>query len=1054
MPDYAPRYEVHREIGAGATANVYLAYDVRHDRKVALKVLRAELTHAVGVERFLREIKLAAGLQHPNILAVFDSGETSDGVYYVMPYIEGETLRERLERGPIPVDEAVRIVTLVADALAYAHARGIVHRDVKPENIFLADGHAYVGDFGIAIAVASAAALSTERLTGAGLVVGTPTYMSPEQASGDPEIDGRSDEYSLACVFYEMLTRRPPFGPGSRANLADRYVTPAPQLRQARPDLPRALDAAITRALSVEAADRFPTVGEFSAAITAAVAPPPMRVGTFARRPWPARVAVGLATAAVIAAAIYARQATRDAVPLDPKAYAVFPFIHGDSIPELHSDDCQVLLARAIDDRWRDITVVDEIRLKSAYAQYAAASPTLDNLIAAARALGAGFVAFGTVHVIGDQVSFNASLYDVANGRPVRSKEVTLARAAVGGPEMFSKFALLADSLIVNTEGVSTPVGPEETRSVEATNAFFWGHRALSRWEVDSAASFFARAVAADSTFASANYWLAQTRQWADGPDATITWGPVIERAVRFGDRLPPAERQMAVALAALASRQFQVACDSLRSIIRRDSRNYAALFALADCIHRDPTVLRDPRSPTGWRFRASEGEAIRSLASALTYAPESYRAFRGRAFARLDAASYTGMRGARFGRVVSGVDTLPFAAFPALDGDTLVFWPGPLRDWQTGTGNTRPASHLAAVTRNREAIRRVTQEWSTAFPNSADALAAHATSLERLGDLTATGTGDAGALDLVARARRTKPDAELATDLAFAEFRLLLKARRYADAARVGDSLLTSVPPTANVISRLSGIAAVLGRVQLAASLMPRLAEGHVIQVGAGLSEKPPVRVSREALRLSVFAAAEYVDTSAVYFSRLEREVVAAIPPARVEAYKRALFAEPAALLFAARPPAARIIPDPSYASWLVRLQRSFAANDLPRMRMQLDTVLRAKTESGVFNIGPRQAYHAARLLLQAGDTTRALGLLDASLSTMFGEMEPFMLDFPRIFAVPQSLALRSELAAAVGDQATARRHAQALLTLWARSDERLQSQIAPLRRLLPSPP
>nr|NIN71878.1 protein kinase [Gemmatimonadota bacterium]NIP65210.1 protein kinase [Gammaproteobacteria bacterium]NIT92522.1 protein kinase [Gammaproteobacteria bacterium] len=204
----ADRYAIERELGAGGMATVYLAHDVRHDRKVAIKVLRPELAAVLGAERFVQEIKTTANLQHPHILPLFDSGEADGFLYYVMPYIEGETLRDKLNREKqLGIEEAVRIATEVADALDYAHRHNVIHRDIKPENILLHDGRPMVADFGIALAVSAAAG---GRMTETGLSLGTPHYMSPEQATAEKDLTNRSDIYSLGAVLYEMLTGDPP----------------------------------------------------------------------------------------------------------------------------------------------------------------------------------------------------------------------------------------------------------------------------------------------------------------------------------------------------------------------------------------------------------------------------------------------------------------------------------------------------------------------------------------------------------------------------------------------------------------------------------------------------------------------------------------------------------------------------------------------------------------------------------------------------------------------------------------------------------------------------
>jgi non-specific serine/threonine protein kinase len=262
----ADRYRIERELGAGGMATVYLAEDVRHGRKVALKVLRPELLAAGGHERFLREIRTTANLRHPHILPLFDSGEAGGSLFYVMPYVEGESLRDRLRREvQLPLAEALRIAEEVADALSYAHAHGVVHRDIKPENILLGGGHAVVADFGIAQAVSAS---GDERLTMTGVAIGTPHYMSPEQWT-DETVDARSDLYALGCMLYEMLAGSPPFtGPTAVAVMAGHAAHPVPSLRAACPDVSGPVAAAVERALAKTPAERFQTVEEWRAALT------------------------------------------------------------------------------------------------------------------------------------------------------------------------------------------------------------------------------------------------------------------------------------------------------------------------------------------------------------------------------------------------------------------------------------------------------------------------------------------------------------------------------------------------------------------------------------------------------------------------------------------------------------------------------------------------------------------------------------------------------------------------------------------------------------------
>ncbi|NUQ12695.1 MAG: serine/threonine protein kinase, partial [Gemmatimonadaceae bacterium] len=281
------RYTIDREIGRGGMATVYLARDVRHNRHVALKVLSPELAAVLGVERFLAEIEVTANLQHPNLLPLFDSGEANGLLFYVMPYVQGESLRARLDREKqLPVDEAVRITTAVAGALDYAHRHQVIHRDLKPENVLMLEGQPLIADFGIALAVSKAGG---ERITQTGLSLGTPQYMSPEQATGDRVVDGRTDIYSLGAMLYEMLVGDPPHAASTAQAIIAKVLTERPaSVRLSRPSVPAHVDAAVGKALEKLAADRFNTAREFAEALEGRGAPP-----VTASAAGPARVLAG-----------------------------------------------------------------------------------------------------------------------------------------------------------------------------------------------------------------------------------------------------------------------------------------------------------------------------------------------------------------------------------------------------------------------------------------------------------------------------------------------------------------------------------------------------------------------------------------------------------------------------------------------------------------------------------------------------------------------------------------------------------------------------------------
>ena len=259
------KYKIESEIGRGGAAVVYLAFDQKHRRRVAVKVLRPEVANALGPERFLREIEIAAQLTHPHILPLYDSGEAESFLFYVMPYIEGDTLEDRMvKEGRLTVSESLRIAVQVSDALDYAHRHDVIHRDIKPGNVLFADGHAVISDFGFARALNRA----SSDLTPTGLAVGTPAYMSPEQASGSEELDGRTDLYSLGCMLYEMLVGEPPFtAKTAQAVLARHAGETPPSMRVVRPEIPEHVEVAVNRALAKAKEDRWQTGDEMARAL-------------------------------------------------------------------------------------------------------------------------------------------------------------------------------------------------------------------------------------------------------------------------------------------------------------------------------------------------------------------------------------------------------------------------------------------------------------------------------------------------------------------------------------------------------------------------------------------------------------------------------------------------------------------------------------------------------------------------------------------------------------------------------------------------------------------
>jgi eukaryotic-like serine/threonine-protein kinase len=421
----ADRYAVERELGRGGMATVFLAEDRKHHRSVAIKVLHAELAATLGPERFVREIEIAARLQHPHILPLYDSGAAAGFLYYVMPYVEGESLRDRLGREKqLPQEDALRIATEVAGALAYAHSRGIVHRDIKPENIMLSGGTAVVADFGIARAVTAAG--DSGHLTQTGTIIGTPAYMSPEQATGSDDIDGRSDQYSLACVVYEMLVGEPPFtGPTAQAVIARHSLDMVSPPSIVRATIPDAVEAAILRGLSKLPADRYATTALFAEALnTPSAATGAVRRATLggmrARRPAWRRAAAIAGGLAVVAGAgfVLARRRTPPGVGgaggLDPRRVAVLYFddlSRDHSLGYLADGITEALIANL--SRVQPLAVIS----RNGVGPYRGGDVPVDSI---ARALAVGTVLAGSVEQQGDRFHVTVRLVDGASGADFR----------------------------------------------------------------------------------------------------------------------------------------------------------------------------------------------------------------------------------------------------------------------------------------------------------------------------------------------------------------------------------------------------------------------------------------------------------------------------------------------------------------------------------------------------------------------------------------------------------------------------------------------------------
>ncbi len=603
----ADRYAIEREVGRGGMAAVYLAQDLKHRRRVAVKVLHPELAARIGAERFTREIEIAATLAHPHILPLYDSGSANGFLYFVMPYVEGESLRARLDREQqLPLEDVIGIASEVADALSYAHARGVIHRDIKPENILLDAGHAVVADFGVARVVTG----DDPRLTETGLAIGTANYMSPEQAAGDRAVDHRADIYALGSVVYEMLSGETPHpGPTPQAILARTLTEPVRSLTAVRDVVSPALDHAVRKALARTAADRHASAAAFKTALRTTGEPPatPPRRRIHARPVGLALGAVGL----VATLLLLLRPSLRGGAADQRLGLAVFPFLATVSRAEPYTEQLPDLLASMLDGT-PGVRVADPWALWGALRPERGAkarSPAgLDDAERLAQRAQARMFLLGSIQVnqgSDDQgeLAVTARLYRVG------SREALHTVTDIAPPD---SMGALAHRIAV---AVITRVRPGEegarelegftTRSPEAIKAYLRAKEAMRRGQVDSADAAIDAALQADSTFAVGLVQAVLLKSWTlfqrGQPFTGLT--ALLERAERYADSLSPRNRLRLESTRASVRTEGARAAAAAREILARDSTDIESWMGLA-YYHR----------VYGWQYGATEEDAIAAL--------------------------------------------------------------------------------------------------------------------------------------------------------------------------------------------------------------------------------------------------------------------------------------------------------------------------------------------------------------------------------------------------------------------------------------------------------
>ncbi len=644
----ADRYRLERELGHGGMATVYLAQDLRHDRAVALKVLKPELAHALGPERFLREIQVTAQLDHPHILPLLDSGDAGGFLYYVMPYVQGETLRTRLMREKqLPLDDALQIAAEVADALNYAHGQGIVHRDIKPENLLLAGRHVRVADFGIARAVTAAGG---DSLTATGVAIGTPVYMSPEQAGGSKDVDGRSDLYSLGCVLYEMLAGHPPFTGGTAHEILARHSMDAvPSLAAARPTVPEGLERAIATALAKVPADRFSTAAQFADALARRGSSATVGAARSSRRV--ARLAViAVAGMVTVGGAILMLRPSPKAPGYARTAIAVLPF------QNLSAQGPHAYFAGGLhDELLTQLSKVAALKVisRTSVMGYESTKTPLRQI---ASELGVGSVVEGSVQIEGSRLRVNVQLIDAATDAPVWAERYdrTLDDAFAIQSDVAQRIVAAVGAALSDAEQQRLAAVP--TANAEAYRLYLQGREYLIRpgflrRNEEIAQQLFETALARDPGFALAHAALSEVHgrmfwfRYDPSPARAARQRAEAEAALRLAPELPQAHVAMGLAHF-WGRRDYRRALEEFR-VALKGLPNDARVWQLIGTVHRrlgnwdevlaafEKATQLNPRDAQlffgfgGYTYQLMHryADAVRAYNRALTLVPDLYDA-------------------------------------------------------------------------------------------------------------------------------------------------------------------------------------------------------------------------------------------------------------------------------------------------------------------------------------------------------------------------------------------------------------------------------------------
>jgi serine/threonine protein kinase len=1088
-------YEIEREIGQGAFATVYLARDLKHERKVALKVLHADPSSETGELRFIREIRLLARLQHPNILPLHDSGHVETLLYYVMPYVSGETLRDRIDhQRQLAPDVACNIARDVADALAYAHAQGVIHRDIKPENILLSAGHPVLADFGIARAIDLAGVRQLTR-TGRGSP-GTPAYMSPEQLMGDKELDGRSDTYSLGCVLFEMLTGTPPFT--GKEGFVKRFTEPPPRASSHRSDLPLWMDDVLARALARSPSDRYQTAGEMVLALggtrlsgdrvvpdlehrvtpsqaqesisspphddnlpqnslahsVAQDSPAPSALYPGASdldqqgrwmmrmrgRPILAATLVGALLLAVITAGakiIPSRwpRAFGGSVELDTSRFVILPFAAGPGSTHLGQRVADGLYDAF--SHWDSLPLVPDTRVAQVIADAGTFASTEKEALSLARSLGAGRLIWGQVTGTPGSARVRGHMYDVTSGESTR--EFVFLDSTTDG-RVYPAATL--ELLKARNRPRAADDGDGLTRSYAAWSSYGNGQLALQSWDLPKAERAFEASITADPGFGVAHLWLAQVREWAH-PEVRTGWQDHAVRASMGRVGFSARDRLIVQALIQMGSEDFPAACESYRKLTLADSLDFLGWYGLGECRAFDSLVVHMPSSASGWAFRSSSRAAANAYRQALKIDRGAHAIFR---FERLQGLLPTTATKLRFGKG-SPPSRPSFAAFPSLmgPGDTLAFVPYPassIAEIPLGA----MATLNQAMSQNSDALLDFASTWTRQSDNDAAAFEALADVLEVRGDI---GTGPASrmsALTALRRARALSADPSQQLRTLSKEVWLRFKREEFGEARKLADSALAAHPqPSPEDAQSLISLSALTGRVNRLADLAQLT--GAVLPP-SNLDLPVPVKVLASELfaRAALGACGNEVT---VIRKKLNDAIDRYVAPEDAPGISVDLLGRSLSML-APCTNGQSVLSIKAPRDRTTRMQKAYARGDTVAFRAISDTVAERIRKRRPGDLSPDFTFQQAWLRTAVGDTAAATNQLDRSLGALPGVSGAALQEPGSAAGIVRAMSLRADLAAAAGDRPATDHWANAVATLWANADPPLQPTVSRMKELV----